>query len=179
MNFKNTKHVTLNYSHAFRFDWNRTIFLEDESTSSWQRFDAAYFIKFLTGQTPLERGPVDSSCRVMVKKKKKKKKREEGEEGVIFFSGKIGRGKIKRVQLGPGTARCHVIYQGARRNDRIVPREESIRPRFPRRFRVINRHAPPFVPFVTRQLSNPSCIPPIVDISWLEVARFREGAWIW
>lgn len=108
-------------------------------------------------------------CRLKEKKKKE-----------IFFSGKIGGGggrgereKIKRAALAPGTARCHVIYQGVRRNDRIVPREESICPRFPRRFRVINRHASLFAAF-TRQLSTCKPSDRSVKLELLEQSIFQS-----
>lgn len=120
-----------------------------ENTSCWQRFDAVYFIKFLTGRTPLERG---RSIRHAVSVKRKKKKRK------YFSRAKWGEGereKIKRAALAPGTAHglSRHLSRRAPENDRIVPREESICPRFPRRFRVINRHASLFVAF-TRQLST-------------------------
>lgn len=89
------KTLTLNYSHVpIRLDLLES--RKDESTSSWQqqRFDAAYFIKFLTnGQTPLERGQsIRHAVLVEEKKEKKgKKKKREKEKRVIFFSGKMGR----------------------------------------------------------------------------------------
>lgn len=88
------KTLTLNYSHVpIRLDLLES--RKDESTSFWQqqRFDAAYFIKFLTGQTPLERGQSIRHAVVVKEKKEKKgkKKKREKEKRVIFFSGKMGR----------------------------------------------------------------------------------------
>ena len=88
----------------------------------------------------------------MLKGEREKKARGGGKKGTKrrrrFKKGGGG------GQTGAGLARCHVIYQGSRRNDRIVAREESICPlaRFPRWPPVINRHALPFVAFTRRNI---------------------------
>lgn len=104
--------------------------------------------------------PVKKKYFSRVKEEREKKAGERRKEGEGEEEGKRTEAKEEIKKKGwegegalantrAGVARCHVIYQSSRRNDRIVAREESICPlaRFPRWPPVINRHASPFVVF--------------------------------